>query len=278
MSGAAPSVAVVCVHYDAAKLAPTLRALERIGRAVTVQQRVFVANHENAYLALQASPAAREGGVVLRHDNSGMEFGASQAGLERLLATHDPDWVLFANDTFATHHSFGTVYRRKLAAELGRHHSVAAIIGQVVALPRSFRVEGLRTHRWVTTNLFALNRAALRALGGRVYSTALDARVVETDAMADFFAPQIDPVLREHLEVWLFRAHPGWHWYDSDPLTAANAAKMARKARSILQEKFLSAALEDAAAEFVNLAELSVRDKLLREAERRLFVRLGRDL
>lgn len=84
--------------------------------------------------------------------------------------------------------------------------------------------------------------------------------------------------LREHLEAWLFRARPGWHWYASDPLSAANAMKMARKARSILQEKYLSAVLENVGAEFVNLKELSVRDKLLSKAECKLFDLIGRDL
>ena len=273
------SVGIVCAHYDPAKVDQTLRILGRIKRHVPALHSVFVANHDSAWRALQASPAI--GGsstTVLRHDNSGMEFGASQAGLDRLLADHDPEWVLFANDTVATHHSFGTIYRRKLAAELGRRREVPAIIGQVVSLPRSFQIEGRRTHRWITTNLFALNRAALRVLDGRVYRIDLDARVTETSEMADFFALQVDPVLREHLEAWLFRAHPGWHWYASDPLSAINMTKMARKARSILQEKYLSAVLEDVGAEFVNVKELSVRDKLLSKAECKLFDLIGRDL
>ena len=54
--------------------------------------------------------------------------------------------------------------------------------------------------------------------------------------------------------------------------------KMARKARSILQEKYLSAVLENVGAEFVNLKELSVRVKLLSKAECKLFDLIGRDL
>ena len=151
-------VALVCVYYDSKKLQPTLRALQRIDRAIGLGHTIRVANHEATWTALKSTSVAVDGAEVIRHDNSGMEFGAYQAGLDRLLADHDPEWVLFANDTFATHHSFGTVYRRKLAAETGRGHAVPAIIGQVVYLPRSFTVEGLRTYRWISTNLFALNR------------------------------------------------------------------------------------------------------------------------
>jgi hypothetical protein len=180
-------VALVCVYYDSKKLQPTLRALQRIDRAIGLGHTIRVANHEATWTALKSTSVAVDGAEVIRHDNSGMEFGAYQAGLDRLLADHDPEWVLFANDTFATHHSFGTVYRRKLAAETGRGHAVPAIIGQVVYLPRSFTVEGLRTYRWISTNLFALNREARRALDGRVYRDELNARITETSEMANFF-------------------------------------------------------------------------------------------
>ncbi|MBC8054961.1 MAG: hypothetical protein H7Y61_00100 [Rhizobiales bacterium] len=256
----------------------TLQALGLIERAAPALHSVFVANHKAAADALEVAHA-RPGGSseVLRHDNSGMEFGAYQAGLDRLLGACDPDWVLFANDTFATHHSFGAVHRTKLAADLNRSFEHPAIIGQVVSWPRSFQLDGLRTHRWMTTNLFALNRAALRALDRRVYWPGIESLVTETSEMKNFFAPNVDRVLREHLEAWLFRARPGWHWYASDPLQPANAAKMARKARSILQEKYLAALLESLGAEFVNLNELSVSRKVLREAERKFFALTNRN-
>lgn len=278
MAMQAVEVALVCVHYEADKVGLTMRALQRIDRAIGISHSIYVANHEAAQTALVGAIAMPEGSSVIRHDNSGMEFGAYQVGLDFLAAKHDPEWVLFANDTFATHHSFGSVYRNKLATEMRRVREIPTVIGQVVSLPRSFKVEGLRTHRWITTNLFALNRAALRVLRGRVFRDELNSRITETSEMSDFFAPQIDVFLREHLEAWIFRAHAGWHWYASDPLSAANAPKMARKARSILQEKYLSAVLEDAGAEFVDLKELSLRDKLMSKAESKLFDLIGRNL
>ena len=52
---------------------------------------------------------------------------------------------------------------------------------------------------------------------------------------------------------------------------------MAHKARSIIQEKYLGALLEDRAAEFVNLDELSVPRKLARAIERKLFAFASRN-
>lgn len=270
-------IAIVCVHYEPKNVALTLQSLNRIVRSIGATHAVFVANQHAVWTALtNVRPLLDECATeVCEHDNTGMEFGAYQAGLNQVITRFDPAWVLFVNDTFATHHSFGTVYRRKLAEAFGGHYPSAAIIGRVDALPRSFEVQGLRTHRWVTTNLFALNRKALNTLGNRMYSPEINQLVGDTCQSEEFFAPQVDPVLRGHLEAWLFRAHPGPHWYASEPLTGANAAKMARKARSILQEKFLSAALDAAAAQFVNLNELSMRDKLVREVEQKLFGLIG---
>lgn len=270
------TLGIVCIHYDSKNLPQTLRSLERIRHSVAAQHTVFVANHESAWSELSQMGPRRGDFELIRHDNSGMEFGAYQAGIDRLLGENKIEWVLFINDTFATHQSFGFVYRRKLAADLCRKFDYPAIIGRVVSLPRSYQIEGMRAHRWVTTNLFAINRAAIRALGGRVYRTELDSLIIETSDMDKFFDPRIDRGLREFLEAWLFRARPGWHWYASDPLRPDNAAKMARKARSVIQERYLSALLEDRAAEFVNLDELSVPKKVVREIERKLFALVQR--
>ena len=264
-------VALVCVHYDPEKLGLTLRALQCVDREIRLGQAIYVANHEAAWTALKSTSLTADGAEVIRHDNSGMEFGAYQAGIDRLLADGDPEWVLFVNDTFATHQSFGSVYRQKLAADLERKFDYPATIGRIVSVPRSYQIEGMRAHRWVTTNLFAINRAAIQALGGRIYRSELDALIIETSDIEGFFDARIDPGLREFLEAWLFRARPGWHWYASDPLQPCNAARMARKGRSVIQERYLGALLEDLAAEFVNLDELSVAKKVVRGIERQLF-------
>lgn len=272
------TLAIVCVHYDANKLPQTIQSVNRILDSLVAEKTVFfVANHETVWKSLNELGAKRgECSEVLHHDNSGMEFGAYQAGLDRVLNEIDPEWVLFANDTFAVHHPFGKVHREKLVMELHRSPQHSAIIGQVASLPRSYAMDGLRTHRWMTTNLFALNRAALKALNGKIYVPELEALVTETSEMTKFFPPNIDKILRDHLEAWLFLAHAGWHWYASEPLTTSNAAKMARKARSILQEKYLAARLEQLGAEFINLNDLSVARKVLRELERKIFVLANR--
>ena len=272
------NIGIVCVHFEPKKLSRTLLALQRIERSALALHSVFVANHEDAVSALNSAGAKPgESSEVLLHDNSGMEFGGYQAGLDQLLRAVSPEWVLFANDTFATHHNFEAVSRQKLVGELKRTVDFPMVIGQVKSLPRSYELAGLRTHRWITTNLFALNRPALRALGNRVYWPEIESLVTETSEIDKFFALSVDNVLRDHLRTWLFCDRADWHWYASEPLQPANAAKMARKARSILQEKYLAALLDSSGAAFADLNELSFTGKVWREAERGFSALINRN-
>ena len=262
------SVGFVLTHYHDAYLLPTVRTVERISSGLSAYRTVFVANHDDVHARLTALyGGGSETCEVLRHDNSDLEFGAYQAGIDRLLARMDADWIVIANDTCATHGNFAKVYRDKLVAELGRPRNHPAIVGRVHALSRSYQLAGYRTHRWMQTNLFAINRAALRALGDRIFRPETRALVTDSSEPSEFFSPSVDPVLRDHLGMWLFRTRPGHHWYASEPLQPENAARMARKARSILHEKHLSAALEACGAEFIDLNQLSFSQRLSRKID-----------
>lgn len=267
------SVGFVVAHYSESFVLPTVRMLDRIGLSKEPHHKIFVANHETAHSRLSETLVSRVRGSweLMRHDNSGMEFGAYQAGVDALVKRMDADWIVVGNDTFATHNNFPRVYRELLSQALQRVPTFPTIIGRTHALARSYQIEGLRTHRWVQTSLFAINRAALEALGGRIYRPELESLVSESADLSTFFSPDVDLVLRDHLETWLFRTRPGPHWYASEPLQSQNFSKMARKARSILQEKYIAAVLESAGAEFVNLNDLTVPKKILRKIDDIVF-------
>ena len=265
------TVGIVSVHYHPHYVAPTLALLDRVKAGMNLLGSVYVANQESVGATLDATIAAPTCEVI-RHDNSGLEFGAYQAGLERLLATCDPDWVLVVNDTFATHDNFATPYRERLRGELSYTREHPAIVGQVESIARSYLLAGLRSHRWVRSSVYALNRAAIGALGGRIYVPEFDASVVETDDRSRFFTPVVDAVLADHLHEWLFKSRgAGNHWYGAEPLQASNMARMARKARSILQEKYLSARLEDRGAEFADVRQIGVAGRARRTLEDKWF-------
>ena len=260
-------VGIVCVLYYEDYVGPTLRALDRIRSEIGASRTVLVANGTSALPAILRNDAARNDVDIIEHDNRGAEFGAYQAGIDRLLASGQPGWVIFANDTFSTHGHFGSVHRRRLVSELARDREHPTIVGRVESLNRSFELAGHRSHRWVTTSIFAINSAALHTLEHRVYCPTLESLVDETADPARFFAPDVSPVLRNHVANWLFGSGPYPTWYAASALTSQNAAKMARKARAILQEMHLSALLEAVGAEFVDLKNLSRREKVLSKLE-----------
>jgi hypothetical protein len=266
------SVGFVVAHYHENYLQPTLRAIEKLSLSLQSPQRVLVSNSKAVYdnlVAGNATIGAHD--QLLLHDNSGMEFGAYQVGVDQLSHRVDSDWTIVANDTFCIHKNFASVTRGRLLAELANYHEFPVIIGHIDSLPRSYQLAGFRTNRWIRSNIFAINRAALSALKSRLYYPELDALINDSFDQETFFSDSLDPVLRHHLAVWLFRTEPGAHWYGSEPLSSENLHRMIRKARSILYEKYLSAALDHFSAEFVDLNRLSIPQKIIRKLDDKLF-------
>ena len=147
-----------------------------------------------------------------------------------------------------------------------------SVIGQVESLPRSFELLGLRTHRWITTNAFAISRGALRVLKRRLRCPECDELVAGSPPVEAFFSARLDPLLREYLSHWLFVRDGVFSWYGAAPLDGQSAPRQARKARSILQEKYLSARLEAASAIYVDIKALMTRsDKLLQRIEMMIY-------
>jgi hypothetical protein len=205
--------------------------------------------HAGALLAITNNPKIDCNALTCEtrtHDNSGLEFGGYQHGLEALAPLRGQSSVLFLNDTCINHHVFGVVPRGNLLASAS---DMAAQAGPAAAgvVTRSHvggvTVQGLRVDRWISTWAFAINRAGLDALAGRIYEPSLDLLVPGASSLEEFWHPSVDPRLVARLNAWLFGA-PGQHrWYKAAPLTRENAAAFAQKARCILQERYLSARL-----------------------------------
>ena len=262
--GRRPRVGVVSVHYYPRYLDASLRAATSLARSAGAEAFVAVSNHEEVAERLPA--IARNVDlprvVHLAHDNTGLEFGAYQAGVQRL-STLGLDWALIVNDTFSVHRPFSAAHRRRLIdplAHTGTEEPLAA--GEVEAHGRSFVLFGCRTHRWISTSVFALNHAALQCLGWRLYRPEVDALVFGGADEDRFFAPLLDPVLARHIRAWLMvPAGPGT-WYAAAPLSAATAPRLTAKARAILQEMYLSAALEQASTWFFDIKAHGARERL----------------
>ena len=253
------------VHYYLAYLEASVRAATSLARAAGADAFVSVANHPGVAERLPALTANLDVPRVLHvaHDNTGLEFGAYQAGVDRL-SPFDLDWLLILNDTFSIHRPFTHDHRRRLLDALreGARSEAPLASGEVEMHGRSFVILGCRTHRWITTSVLALNRAALRSLGGRVYRPEVDSLVIGAADEDRFFSPELDPVLVRHVHAWLMSTAGPGTWYAAASLTAATAPRLAAKARSILQEMYLSAALEEASTWFFDIKAHGARERL----------------
>lgn len=267
-------VAVVSVHYYPEYIERSLRHLREMCERLKPERCVLVANNPIVLPALQeAARRSAHAESVLLHDNSGLEFGAYQAGLDCVLAAGEPDWTVILNDSFAIHQCFSRPMRRHFvrAVTTIADRDTPIIVGQVESLPRSFDLLGIRMHRWITTNVFAVNRGALRVLKHRLRCAEPDDLVAGSAPAEAFFSARLDPVLREHLSHWLFVPAGALSWYRAAPLDEQNAPALARKARSILQEKYLSARLEAAGTIFADIKQMSSSERLLQRIDAMAF-------
>jgi hypothetical protein len=270
-------IGIVSAHYYGPYLPRAVAAIAELADRTDAFSVVAVAN-DPALLPMLRESATRFGARTFHpvvHDNQGMEFGAYQAGLDHLLKAANPDWVVFANDTFTIHTCFFRVYRDRLLAALSNRQNGNSLqaAGEVVSMARSYAIKGARSHRWLTTNLFALNRPALRALGDRVYFPEIEVLIRDSANSAEFFAPELDPAMAEHLRAWLL-AQPGPNsWYGAAPLDQTTVRRLSGKARSVLQEKYIAALLEEAGTWFFDVNASGLRERISKRLQAMLFER-----
>jgi hypothetical protein len=249
-------VAVVSTHYYPEYLARSVRFAQRAARDLQASVCALVANQPSlvAPLSRQATGFDAEA-IVHAHDNTGMEFGAYQAGLDAVLRRGDVDWLLVLNDSSSVHQSFNGERLKQIRWHVAwrRLHAAPDGIGQVESIAEPFTIAGCTTRRWMTSNIFALNRPALDGLGRRLFCPEIDGLIAGGPTLDTFYADELDPVLRARISAWLFDVTAPVHWYGAAPLDATNHARFARKARSIVQEMYLAARLERMGAEFLDV-------------------------
>lgn len=203
---------------------------------------------------------------VMHHDNVGTEFGAYQSGLDDLYEEAGDDLpCLFANDTVGTHYPINRFYLREFGRLVQSSSGSNSIVGHIDSSARRFQLCDQYTSRWIRTNLFVIDREALERLHYEIYVPRLDACINESPIEDEFFSDSIGPSLRAHISHWLFSGSPD-AWYKSEPLSPDNYRQMAAKARSILQELFLTMRLE--------AADTAIVQPLLTKVEKAL-VNLG---
>lgn len=239
--------AAILVLYTEAFADTAVQVFARMVRRVDAGCRVIIVSN-NPWIKLEAA-----GGVtLLQGDNKLHEFGAWQIGLDHLrseAAMASLDLVWFANDTFCHYRSMGAMEQAAFvrSARAVARAGGAEACGELALSPwrKRYNFDGVEMDRWIATYLFALNRHALDAIGWclRPQLEQVERWAPCGPSEAEFFAPEMAPLISKHFCNWLFGPPGKMRWRRAAPLSPANHALMQGKAHALVCEQILSAEL-----------------------------------
>ncbi len=231
----------ILVVYSESYFLNAVEKFEKILSGVS-SDRIIVVVSNNPNLTLE-----REGFEFTHWNNDLSEFGAWQHGINYWKSKNNSESkvcaFVFANDTFCHHRNFGVlemaIFRnsiKKIAD--GDAHA----IGDVNKSVNKYKIEGFEINYWISTYLFALSFEVLNRLNWAVVpeKKLIRGYVNFYPGSKSIFGDKIDANLKLHIENWLFRKGRIDAWYKADTLNDDNADMFARKATSIICEKWLS--------------------------------------
>ncbi|RYZ65689.1 MAG: hypothetical protein EOP08_06455, partial [Proteobacteria bacterium] len=202
---------LVVLLYAEKRLDQALSMARFLATQASPRRCVFVINGSEIRESLVRSrwPAALPAEII-HHDNTGAEFGGYQLGLE-CLGGELPDRLIVMNDTVGSHdvtsHLVLNAFLRRLKLDLNRF-----VVGQTYESQRRMSIHDLWASRWIRTHFFGLDRAALTAIGSRIYHPHIDALITASPDVETFFGPAVRGGLRDLLVDFLFNPGP-WSWY-----------------------------------------------------------------
>jgi hypothetical protein len=246
------SIDLVLVLYAKKRLASTVGIVKRLARIINIRRIIIVINgkqinpnHANSLFLYYC-----EACTVVQHDNTGLEFGAYQAGVD-CLNNDGLERIILMNDTVGSHQYYSMIHLGQFcrAISVSGDRISNFVTGHVDVHERHININGKFGIRWVRSNLVGLDKEALVRLTGKIYDPSIDSLISDSDDQDTFFGPSLDGSVKLKIADWLFSTSPG-KWYNAQPLSAVNSAMMAGKARSFLQEQYLSMRLEAAGAAF----------------------------
>jgi hypothetical protein len=246
------SIDLVLVLYAKKRLTSTVGIVKRLTRVINLRRIIIVINGEqiNPRYANSVFSYYCENCTVIQHDNTGLEFGAYQAGVN-CLNNDSLERIILMNDTVGSHQYYSMIHLGQFcrAISVSGDRISNFVTGHVDVHERHIDINGSFGIRWVRSNLVGLDKEAVAKLGGKIYDPSIDNLISESDDLDTFFGPSLDGSVKLKIADWLFSTSPG-KWYNAQPLSAVNSAMMAGKARSFLQEQYLSMRLEAVGAAF----------------------------
>jgi hypothetical protein len=205
-------------------------------------------------------------------DNTIREFTGWQEALNRLdISTHNA--IVFANDTFVHHRSFGWWHKKAYSRQIrliGASH-IPEACGKMVDAGKPLSLDQVEIIRWISTSIFAMNRLAIEKLNKRIHpeQQALSEWVPGIANEELFFSNRLDNPMKQHMSRWLFQSgDKDTSWYGATQLTLENASNMKEKAMCILSEKWLAMRM--------NMSGVQMSDPIVKYPHRLVYAVLRR--
>lgn len=178
--------------------------------------------------------------MILEGDNTLGEFSGWQKAIDQIMLNklvNSNDTFIFANDTANTHRCFTFIdhwlFRRAI-----KNNQVNSLVGEINSSKKYFTIKGVNFNQWASTYLFSLSGAYFLKNNGCIIPTDIILPIVDkVEAGKIIFSHQIDNVLSQHINTWLFPSKAKKGWYAS---TTASAELVRHKATMIVLEKALS--------------------------------------
>jgi len=222
---------VLVVYYDQYHATSVVQFQALLNQLNLINKLVVVTNNPQLH---QSNPN------YILGDDLNSEFSGYDVGLRQLGKLAAEDYVVFANDTFCHHRSWGEFEKRIFASAFRKalENHKQCVVGEVNTFKKNFSLMGMQAYEWVSTYLFCVSSEFIGALNYKLcVNPATLSRLVSLDSYENIrWSEDLSDNLRIQLSQWL--AGDNKHgWYNKD----ATMLRKCNKAKSILNEFYLSA-------------------------------------
>jgi hypothetical protein len=271
---------LIALSYYPSYFSSLVKSIEAFRSRLEIAAAVIVLNSRAASVHSVRSALRSKSSPfhVIEHTNEGGEFGGYQAGLDFL--RHDAGKIgnlLILNDTLGIHYEFYPEHMNAMRRRIDDEASSQRIVGRIDQAEQLLSLGGLTGNRWVRSNLIFIDAAALKSIDHQLYLPEIAGWVRESADPNEFFGDEVGPATKARTSKWLFEAGG---WYDAAPLSPANQKRLSLKARSILQELYLTMRLEHAGTTIMDLElhEDEMKRILWKRRTSKLLRKIGLDV
>ena len=221
-------------------------------------------NQKNKLIVVSNNPLiSQSNSNYVLGDDLSSEFSGYDVGLKQIENLTTEDYIIFANDTFCHHRAWGKfekkIFINKFQTAIKTQKK--SIVGELNTFGKNFSIMGLQANEWISTYLFGMTSHFIEDLNQRLCIDPVSLiELVSIDAYENFqWSGKLSNNLKTQLSSWL-ASNNKLGWYDKD----ANMQRRCNKAKSILNEFYLSAIAKKYGYELIDVYQnLNLLDRAI---------------